>query len=190
MPSHWGARRRLRRLALSAIGACPHPRPRRSVQVPLHVAKLFKEVVGKEEPSLVILGKQAIDDDCNQTGQMLAALLGWPQGVFASEIVAADGALTVKREVDSGIETIKMPLPAVVTADLRLNEPRYATLPNIMKAKKKKIDKTSPADLGVELTQHLKVVSVADPPKRAAGIVVDSVDTLVDKLKNEAKVLG
>ncbi len=158
--------------------------------VPLHVAKLFKELVQKEEPSLVILGKQAIDDDCNQTGQMLAALLGWPQGVFASEVVPADGELTVTREVDAGMETLKMKLPAIVTADLRLNEPRYATLPNIMKAKKKKIDKTSPADLGVEIKPHLKIVSVSDPPKRKAGIMVESVDELVDKLRNEAKVLA
>jgi len=158
--------------------------------VPLHVAKLFKELVVKEEPSLVILGKQAIDDDCNQTGQMLAALLDWPQGVFASEVVPADGEITVTREVDAGMETLKMKLPAVVTADLRLNEPRYATLPNIMKAKKKKIDKMTPADLGVEIKPHLKIVAVADPPKREAGIKVDTVDDLVDKLRNEAKVIA
>jgi len=158
--------------------------------LPLHVAKLMKAIVEKEEPSLVILGKQAIDDDCNQTGQMLAALLGWPQGVFASEITPADGELTVTREIDTGIETIKMKMPAVVTADLRLNEPRYATLPNIMKAKKKKIDKTSPADLGVEIAPHLKIVSVSDPPKRKAGIMVESIDELVDKLRNEAKVIA
>jgi len=158
--------------------------------VPLHVAKLFKELVLKEEPELVILGKQAIDDDCNQTGQMLAALLDWPQGVFASEIAPADGEITVTREIDTGVETIKMKLPAVVTADLRLNEPRYATLPNIMKAKKKKIDKTSPEELGVEIKSHLKIVSVADPPKREAGIKVETVDELVDKLRNEAKVIS
>jgi len=158
--------------------------------VPLHVAKLFKALVEKEEPSLVLLGKQAIDDDCNQTGQMLAALLNWPQGVFASEItLGADGELSVKREVDGGLETLGMKLPAVVTADLRLNEPRYATLPNIMKAKKKKLDKFKPDDLGVELRTHQKIVSVAEPPKRAAGILVESVDELVDKLRNEAKVI-
>merc|ERR1719271_1294055 len=123
--------------------------------VPLHVAKLFKALVEKESPELVVLGKQAIDDDCNQTGQMLAALMGWPQGVFASEVAIDDGKLTVTRETDGGVETIAMKLPAVVTADLRLNQPRYATLPNIMKAKKKKIEKLSPEDLGVELTEHL-----------------------------------
>jgi electron transfer flavoprotein beta subunit len=158
--------------------------------VPLHVAKLFKVLVEKEEPSLVLLGKQAIDDDCNQTGQMLAALLNWPQGVFASEVaIGDDGALSVTREVDGGLETLGMKLPAVVTADLRLNEPRYATLPNIMKAKKKKLEKVTPADLGVELRTHLTIQSVAEPPKRAAGIMVESVDELVDKLKNVAKVI-
>jgi electron transfer flavoprotein beta subunit len=158
--------------------------------VPLHVAKCFKGLAEKESPSLVILGKQAIDDDCNQTGQMLAALLGWPQGVFASELAPKDGALTVTREIDSGMETIKMPLPAVVTADLRLNEPRYATLPNIMKAKKKKIDKIKLADLGVDLTEHLVIKSVAPPAQREAGIKVESVDELLDKLRNEAKVIA
>ena len=159
--------------------------------VPLHVAKAFKALAEKEEPSLVIVGKQAIDDDCNQVGQMLAALLDWPQGVFASELVPGDdGALTVTREIDTGMETLKMTLPAVVTADLRLNEPRYATLPNIMKAKKKKIDKVKPEDLGLELTPHLSIKSVAEPPKREAGIIVESVDELLDKLKNEAKVLA
>jgi electron transfer flavoprotein beta subunit len=158
--------------------------------VPLHVAKLFKELVLKEKPDLVILGKQAIDDDANQTGQMLAALLGWPQGVFASEVVIADGSMTVTREIDAGMETIKMKLPAVITADLRLNEPRYATLPNIMKAKKKKIDTTTPKDLGVEIKQHLKIVKMADPPSRKAGIKVATVDELVDKLRNEAKVIA
>ena len=158
--------------------------------VPLHVAKLFKELVLKEKPDLVILGKQAIDDDANQTGQMLAALLGWPQGVFASEVVIADGSMTVTREIDAGMETIKMKLPAVITADLRLNEPRYATLPNIMKAKKKKIDTTTPKDLGVEIKMHLKFVKMADPPSRKAGIKVATVDELVDKLRNEAKVIA
>lgn len=158
--------------------------------VPLHVAKLFKALVEKEEPSLVLLGKQAIDDDCNQTGQMLAALLNWPQGVFASELtVGDDGAVSVTREVDGGLETLGMKMPAVVTADLRLNEPRYATLPNIMKAKKKKLDKYKPADLGVELRSHLTIQSVVEPPKRAAGVMVESVDELVEKLRNEAKVI-
>ena len=159
--------------------------------VPLHVAKLMKVLVEREEPSMVLLGKQAIDDDCNQTGQMLAALLNWPQGVFASEITVGDGgALSVTREIDGGLETLGMKLPAVVTADLRLNEPRYATLPNIMKAKKKKLDKLKPEDLGVELKQHQKIVSVMEPPKREAGITVESVEQLVDKLKNEAKVIS
>jgi electron transfer flavoprotein beta subunit len=158
--------------------------------LPLHVAKLMKGLVEREEPSMVLLGKQAIDDDCNQTGQMLAALMGWPQGAFASEIsVGDDGALSVTREVDGGLETLGMKLPAVVTADLRLNEPRYATLPNIMKAKKKKLEKLKPEDLGVEIKQHLTVQSVSEPPKREAGIKVETVDDLVDKLKNEAKCL-
>jgi len=158
--------------------------------LPLHVAKLMKEVVLQEEPQMVILGKQAIDDDCNQTGQMLAALLEWPQAVFASEISTTDGELTVTREIDTGMQTLKMPLPAVVTADLRLNEPRYATLPNIMKAKKKKVDKKTPADLGVELKTHLTIKSVSEPPVRQAGIKVETVDELIDKLRNEAKVLA
>merc|ERR1719482_1057395 len=158
--------------------------------LPLHVAKVFKSLVGKEEPSLVILGKQAIDDDCNQTGQMLAALMGWPQGAFASQITFKDGEnVEVMREIDGGMETLAMKLPAVVTADLLPSEPRYATLPNIMKAKKKKIEKLSPEDLGVELTEHLTTVSVKEPPKRQAGIMVGSVDELVDKLKNEAKCI-
>lgn len=158
--------------------------------VPLHVAKLFKALVEKEEPGLVVLGKQAIDDDCNQTGQMLAALVGWPQGAFASQLTFKDGgSVEVEREIDGGLETLAMTLPCVVTADLRLNEPRYATLPNIMKAKKKKIDKTTPEDLGVALTEHMSTVSVEEPPKRKAGIMVSSVDELVDKLKNEAKCI-
>ena len=156
---------------------------------PLAVAKLLKEVVAREEPGLVFVGKQAIDDDCNQTGQMLAALMGWPQGAFASELTVKDGGLEVLREIDGGLETLAMKMPAVITADLRLNEPRYATLPNIMKAKKKKIEKMKPGDLGVEITKHMEVLSVEEPPKRAAGIKVGSVDELVDKLKNEAKVL-
>jgi electron transfer flavoprotein beta subunit len=158
--------------------------------VPLHIAKLFKAVVAKEEPSMVLLGKQAIDDDANQTGQMLSALLGWPQGTFASKLELADGSsLHVTREVDGGLETLGMKLPAVITTDLRLNEPRYATLPNIMKAKKKKIDKLTPEQLGVEIAKHQSVVHVEEPPKREAGIKVESVDQLLDKLRNEAKVI-
>lgn len=158
--------------------------------LPIHVAKLLKAICIKEEPDLVILGKQAIDDDCNQTGQMLAALMNWPQGAFASKISVGDGGvLQVTREVDGGLETVSMKTPAVVTADLRLNQPRYATLPNIMKAKKKKIDKFTPAELGVTITPHLTIESVEEPPKRAGGIKVESVDALIDKLKNEAKVI-
>lgn len=158
--------------------------------LPIHVAKIFKELVVQEEPGLVVLGKQAIDDDCNQTGQMLSALLGWPQGVFASKLEVQDGGkLQVTRETDSGMETLAMGVPAIITADLRLNEPRYATLPNIMKAKKKKIAKVKPADLGVEIKQHISVVRVDEPPTRAAGIKVESVDELIDKLRNVAKVL-
>ena len=158
--------------------------------LPLNLAKVYKALVEKEEPSMVLLGKQAIDDDCNQTGQMLGALLNWPQGVFASEIAIDGESLKVTREIDGGLETLGMKLPAVVTADLRLNEPRYATLPNIMKAKKKQLDKFKPEDLGVELKEHLKTTAVAEPPKRAAGIKVESVDELVEKLKNEAKVIA
>lgn len=157
--------------------------------LPLHVAKIFKALVEKEEPSVVLLGKQAIDDDSNQTGQMLAGLLGWPQGTFASEIALEGGGLQVTREIDGGLETLAMKIPAVITADLRLNEPRYATLPNIMKAKKKKIDKLTPEDVGVELKKHLTTLQIDEPPKRAAGIKVESVDELVDKLRNEAKVI-
>jgi electron transfer flavoprotein beta subunit len=156
---------------------------------PLAVAKLLKAIVDKEQPQLVIMGKQAIDDDANQTGQMLAALLGWPQGTFASKVVPSADALTVTREVDGGLETIELKLPAVVTTDLRLNEPRYASLPNIMKAKKKPIDTLSPADLGVDPAPRLKTLKVAEPPKRSAGIKVKTVQELVDKLKNEAKVI-
>ncbi|KAL1530628.1 hypothetical protein AB1Y20_001528 [Prymnesium parvum] len=157
--------------------------------LPIHVAKLMKAVCEKESPDLVILGKQAIDDDSNQTGQMLAALMDWPQGAFASAVSIKDGGLEVTREVDGGLETLAMKLPAVITADLRLNEPRYATLPNIMKAKKKKIDKFTTDELGVELKQHLKVLSVEDPPKREGGAKVESVDELIDKLRNVAKVI-
>ena len=156
---------------------------------PLHVAKIMKAVVDEEQPGLVILGKQAIDDDCNQTGQMLAALLGWPQGTFASEIALGDGTANVTREVDGGLQTLKLNLPMIVTTDLRLNEPRYASLPNIMKAKKKPIDKMSPADLGVDMTPRLKTLSVVEPTKREGGVKVESVEELVEKLRNEAKVI-
>ncbi len=150
---------------------------------PLAVAKILKAIADKEQPALVILGKQAIDDDNNQTGQMLAALAGWPQGTFASKVELADGGVRVTREVDGGLETVKLSLPAVVTADLRLNEPRYASLPNIMKAKKKPIETTTPADYGVDITPRLTVVKVAEPPVRQAGEKVGSVDELVAKLK-------
>ena len=156
---------------------------------PLAVAKLLKRVVENEKPDLVILGKQAIDDDSNQTGQMLAGLLGWPQGTFASKIELNGGNLKVVREVDGGLETVTLKQPAVVTTDLRLNEPRYASLPNIMKAKKKPIEETTPETLGIDITPRLKVISVAEPKAREAGIKVDSVAALVEKLKNEAGVL-
>ncbi len=156
---------------------------------PLAVAKLLKAVVDAEKPDLVILGKQAIDDDCNQTGQMLAGLLGWPQGTFASKLVLEDGSALVTREVDGGLETVKLKVPAIVTTDLRLNEPRYPTLPNIMKAKKKPLDTKKPDDYGVDITPRLKVLSIKDPPTRKAGIMVGDVAELVDKLKNEAGVL-
>ncbi|HEY1394634.1 electron transfer flavoprotein subunit beta/FixA family protein [Roseateles sp.] len=156
---------------------------------PLAVAKLLKALVDKEQPQLVILGKQAIDDDCNQTGQMLAALTGLPQGTFASKVEVADGKVNVTREVDGGLETVSLTLPAVVTTDLRLNEPRYVTLPNIMKAKKKQLDVVKPADLGVDVSPRIKTLSVAEPPKRSAGIKVPDVATLVTKLKTEAKVI-
>jgi len=156
---------------------------------PLAVAKLLKAVVQEEQPNLVILGKQAIDDDCNQTGQMLAALLGWPQATFASKVVIEDGAARVTREVDGGLETLKLKLPAVVTSDLRLNEPRYASLPNIMKAKKKPLDVKKVADLGVDIAPRLKVLQTAEPPARKAGVKVSSVAELVEKLKTEAGVL-
>ena len=156
---------------------------------PLAVAKLLKAVADKEQPQLVILGKQAIDDDCNQTGQMLAALAGWPQGTFASKVVVEGGKAQVTREIDGGLETVALTLPAVVTTDLRLNEPRYVTLPNIMKAKKKPLDVLKPAELGVDVTPRITTLSVAEPPKRGAGVKVPDVATLVDKLKNEAKVI-
>ncbi|MBL8486044.1 MAG: electron transfer flavoprotein subunit beta/FixA family protein [Rhodocyclaceae bacterium] len=156
---------------------------------PLAVAKLLKALVDKEAPGLVILGKQAIDDDSNQTGQMLAALLGWPQATFASKVVLGDGSASVTREVDGGLETLEIKLPAVVTTDLRLNEPRYATLPNIMKAKKKPLDTVKPADLGVDVAPRLSTLKVAEPPKRSAGVRVADIAQLIDKLKNEAKVI-
>ena len=156
---------------------------------PLAVAKLLKALVDKEQPQLIILGKQAIDDDCNQTGQMLAALAGWPQGTFASKVVVEGGKAQVTREIDGGLETVALTLPAVVTTDLRLNEPRYVTLPNIMKAKKKPLDVLKPAELGVDVTPRITTLSVAEPPKRGAGVKVPDVATLVEKLKNEAKVI-
>ncbi len=156
---------------------------------PLAVAKLLKGIVEAEKPGLVILGKQAIDDDCNQTGQMLAALLGWPQGTFASKLVIDSGTLSVTREVDGGLETIKLNMPAIVTTDLRLNEPRYASLPNIMKAKKKPLDTKKPADFGVDVSPRLKVLKTTEPAGRKAGVKVGSVAELVAKLKDEAGVL-
>ena len=156
---------------------------------PLAVAKILKAVVAAEKPGIVILGKQAIDDDCNQTGQMLAALLGWPQGTFASKVVIEGDAMLVTREVDGGLQTVKLKSPAIVTTDLRLNEPRYASLPNIMKAKKKPIDEKSPADYGVDVAPRLEVVKTVEPPGRKAGVKVGSVDELVGKLK-DAGVLG
>jgi electron transfer flavoprotein beta subunit len=156
---------------------------------PLAVAKLLKAIVEKEAPSLVFLGKQAIDDDSNQTGQMLAALLGWPQGTFASKVTVAGDRVEVVREVDGGLETVSLSLPAIVTVDLRLNEPRYASLPNIMKAKKKTLDVVTPEALGVDPSPRLVTLKVAEPPKRQGGGKVGSVQELVDKLKNEAKVI-
>jgi electron transfer flavoprotein beta subunit len=156
---------------------------------PLAVAKLLKALVDKEQPRLVILGKQAIDDDCNQTGQMLAALLDWPQATFASKVEVQGDTVQVTREVDGGLETLSLALPAVVTTDLRLNEPRYVTLPNIMKAKKKPLDTHTPEALGVDVTPRLKTLKVGEPPKRGAGVKVPDVATLVAKLKTEAKVI-
>jgi electron transfer flavoprotein beta subunit len=156
---------------------------------PLAVAKLLKALVDKEQPGLIILGKQAIDDDANQTGQMLAALADLPQATFASKVEIADGKAKVTREIDGGLETLEITLPAVVTTDLRLNEPRYVTLPNIMKAKKKPLETVKPADLGVDVAPRLKTLKVAEPAKRGAGVKVPDVATLVDKLKNEAKVI-
>ncbi len=157
---------------------------------PLGVAKALQKLVEKEVPQMVILGKQAIDDDSNQTGQMLAALLGWPQATFASKVKVAGGEAEVTREVDGGLETVAVKLPAIVTTDLRLNEPRYVTLPNIMKAKKKTLDLVTPEALGVDLTPRLTTLKVEEPPKRKAGVQVKSVEELVAKLKNEAKAIS
>jgi len=156
---------------------------------PLAVAKILKQVVEEESAGLVLLGKQAIDDDCNQTGQSLAALLGWPQGTFASGVELQDDKLKVVREVDGGLETIELDMPAVVTVDLRLNEPRHASLPNIMKAKKKPVEKKAASEMGLDLAPRMKVLHVSEPPPRAEGVKVSSVEELVDKLKNEAKVI-
>jgi electron transfer flavoprotein beta subunit len=156
---------------------------------PLGIAKILKKIVEKEKPDLVFLGKQAIDDDCNQTGQMLAALLGWPQGTFASKIINKDKVIEVTREVDEGLETIEINLPAIITCDLRLNEPRFASLPNIMKAKKKPIEQISAKELGVDTANRIQQTKVEEPPKRKGGIKVSSVAELVGKLKNEAKVI-
>ena len=156
---------------------------------PLAEAKCLKAIVEKENPDLVIVGKQAIDDDSNQTGQMLAALLGWSQGTFASNLILSDGSIKVTREVDGGLETVDLKMPAVVTTDLRLNEPRYASLPNIMKAKKKTIDVTNPEELGIDISPRLTVLKVEEPAKRLAGVMVEDVVQLVDKLRNEAKVI-
>ena len=157
---------------------------------PLGVAKILKEVVNKENPDLIILGKQAIDDDSNQTGQMLASLLGIAQGTFASEVNISEGSVEVTREIDGGLQTVNLKLPAIVTTDLRLNEPRYASLPNIMKAKKKPLETITTDDLGVDASPRLSTLKVANPPEREAGVKVESVDELVDKLKNEAKVIS
>lgn len=157
---------------------------------PLAIAKCFKALCDKENPDMVLLGKQAIDGDNNQTGQMIAALTGWPQATFASEINIEGDQVTVVREVDAGLQTVKLKLPAVVTADLRLNEPRYASLPNIMKAKKKPIDTTTPEELGVDTTSRVTLLKATPPPERAAGVKVEDVAELVDKLKNEAKVIS
>ncbi|MGH1404451.1 MAG: electron transfer flavoprotein subunit beta/FixA family protein [Alphaproteobacteria bacterium] len=156
---------------------------------PLAVAKTLKALIDKEAPDLVIMGKQSIDDDSNQTGQMLAALLGWAQGTFASELTIEDGKATVTREIDGGLETLELKTPAIITTDLRLNEPRYAKLPDIMKAKKKPLDVLEPSDLGVDYTPRLEIISVNEPEERSGGIKVSSVDELIEKLKNEAKVI-
>lgn len=156
---------------------------------PLGVAKILKSLVDVELPNLVILGKQAIDDDCNQTGQMLSALLNWPQGTFASKVELGDGQVNVTREIDGGLRTVRLKLPAVITTDLRLNEPRYASLPNIIKAKRKPIDEKTPEDLGADITKRLSVLKVTDPPRREAGVKVESVKELVEKLRSETGVI-
>ena len=156
---------------------------------PLAVSKILQKIVDKEKPDLVFMGKQAIDDDCNQTGQMLAALLSWPQATFASNIEVKDNSLEVTREIDEGLETVEINIPAIVTCDLRLNEPRYASLPNIMKAKKKPIEEINVSDLGIDITPRVQQLKVEEPPKRKAGIKVANVAELVQKLKNEAKVI-
>ena len=156
---------------------------------PLAVAKLLKAVILQENPEIVIIGKQAIDDDCNQTGQMLSALLGWPQATFASKLQIVDGRAIVTREIDGGLETVEVKLPAIITTDLRLNEPRYATLPNIMKAKKKPLETVTVTELGVDVAPRLKTLKIAEPPARAGGVKVPDVKTLVEKLRSEAKVL-
>ncbi len=176
-------------LAIGADRAILVETPEAATVEPLAVAKILKVIAEQEKPDVVILGKQAIDDDCNQTGQMLAAFLGWPQGTFASKIEFADGGVAVTREVDGGLETIALKLPAVITTDLRLNEPRYPTLPNIMKAKKKPLDVKKPGDLGVDITPRLQVLATAEPAKRQAGVKVGSVAELVAKLKTEAGVV-
>ena len=160
-----------------------------AVLEPLNIAKLLNKIVEKETPDLVILGKQAVDDDNNQTGQMLAALLGWAQGTFAYKLVIENGQANVTREIDGGLETVSLKLPAIVTADLRLNEPRYASLPNIMKAKKKPVDTFKPEDLGIDVTPHLTTLKVEEPATRKAGVIVETAAELVEKLKNEAKVI-
>ena len=176
-------------LAIGADRAILIEVPEGAAVEPLAVAKLLKAIVDTEKPDLVILGKQAIDDDSNQTGQMLASLLDWPQGTFASKVVPEAGAVSVTREVDGGLETVKLKLPAVVTTDLRLNEPRYPSLPNIMKAKKKPLDVKKAEDLGIDISPRLKVLKTSEPPTRKAGVMVASVAELVQKLKNEAGVL-
>ena len=157
---------------------------------PICIAKILQKIVEKENPKIVLMGKQAIDDDCNQTGQMLAALLGYGQGTFASEVDVQDGKVEVTREIDGGLQTLSLNLPAIITTDLRLNEPRYASLPNIMKAKKKPLETISSEDLGVDIAPRTETLKVSPPPERAAGIIVESVDQLIDKLKNEAKVIS
>ena len=156
---------------------------------PLAIAKIFKAIVAQESPDLVLVGKQAIDDECNQTGQMVSALLGWPQGTFASKLEIVDGTAQVTREVDSGLETVNVNMPAVITADLRLNEPRYASLPNVMKAKRKPLEKIDIADLGLDTANRMTTIEVMEPPARASGVMVENVAELVEKLRNEAKVI-